>query len=96
MSPAWQYLAWRSLPVVLVLAWFLLLIGGFSFAGLIHLILLGALAVFAYQTVSDSTSSWRQVARWSGVRPSVSSGTVGCSRSASVSTSPPPDRGRGP
>ena len=25
MSPAWSYLAWRSLPVVLVLAWFLLL-----------------------------------------------------------------------
>ena len=56
MSPAWQYLAWRSLPVILVLAWFLLLIGGFSFAGLIHLILLGAIAVFAYQTVSDSTA----------------------------------------
>ena len=55
MSPAWQYLAWRSLPVVLVLAWFLLLIGGFSFAGLIHLVLLAAIAVFAYQMVNDSS-----------------------------------------
>lgn len=56
MSAAWQYLAWRSLPVVLVLAWFLLLIGGFGFAGLIHLILLAAIAVFAYQVRSDSSA----------------------------------------
>ena len=56
MSPAWQYLAWRSLPVVLVLAWFLLLIGGFSFVGLIHLILLAAISVFAYQMVNDSSA----------------------------------------
>ena len=54
LSPAWQHLAWRSLPVVLVLAWFLLLIGGFSAAGLVHLILLAAIAVFAYQLVKDS------------------------------------------
>lgn len=54
MSPAWEYLAWRSLPVVLMLAWFLLLIGGFSAAGLVHLILLAAIAVFAYQLVADS------------------------------------------
>jgi hypothetical protein len=56
VSPAWEYLAWRSLPVVLVLAWFLLLIGGFSFAGLIHLILLAAVGVFAYQVVTDSSA----------------------------------------
>jgi hypothetical protein len=49
VSPAWSYLAWRSLPVVLVLAWFLLLIGGFSIGGLVHLILLAAIGVFAYQ-----------------------------------------------
>ena len=56
MSPAWEYLAWRSLPVVLVLAWFLLLIGGFSFAGLIHLILLAAIAVSGYQVFTDSSA----------------------------------------
>lgn len=49
MSPAWSYLAWRSLPVVLVLAWFLLLIGGFSFGSLVHLFLLAAIGVFGYQ-----------------------------------------------
>jgi hypothetical protein len=53
VNPAWEYLAWRSLPVVLVLAWFLLLIGGFSLAGLIHLVLLAAMAVFAYQLAAD-------------------------------------------
>ena len=54
MSPAWRYLAWRSLPVVLVLAWFLILIGGFNLAGLQHLILLGAAAVFGYQLRGDA------------------------------------------
>jgi len=54
VSPAWEYLAWRSLPVVLVLAWFLALIGGFSFGGLVHLLLLAAVAVFSYQLWSDS------------------------------------------
>ena len=53
MSPAWSYLAWRSLPVVLVLAWFLLLIGGFFVGGLIHLILLAGIGVFAYQLMGD-------------------------------------------
>jgi hypothetical protein len=56
VSPAWQNLAWRSLPVVLVLSWFLLLIGGFSLAGLIHLILLAAIAVFGYQVFTDSSA----------------------------------------
>jgi hypothetical protein len=56
VNPAWEYLAWRSLPVVLVLAWFVLLIGGLSFAGLIHLLLLAAIGVFAYQLVSDSSA----------------------------------------
>jgi hypothetical protein len=54
VSPAWSYLAWRSLPVLLALAWFLALIGGFSFGGLLHLLLLAALAVFGYQLWSDS------------------------------------------
>ncbi|MBA3689172.1 MAG: hypothetical protein H0W81_10145 [Chloroflexi bacterium] len=53
MSPAWEYLAWRSLPVVLVLAWFLLLIGGFSLGGALHLLLLAGVAVFAYQLRTD-------------------------------------------
>ena len=56
LSPAWQYLAWRSLPVVLVLAWFLLLIGGFGFGGLVHVLLLAAIAVFGYQLRADRSS----------------------------------------
>lgn len=56
MSPAWRYLAWRSLPVVLLLGWFLLLIGGFSAGGLLHLVLLAAIAVFGYQQMADRTS----------------------------------------
>jgi hypothetical protein len=53
VSPAWEYLAWRSLPVVLVLAWFLLLIGGFSLGGLLHVLLLAGITVFAYQLLAD-------------------------------------------
>jgi hypothetical protein len=56
VSPAWQYLAWRSLPVVLLLAWFLLLIGGFSLGGTLHVILLAAIGVFAYQLLADRAS----------------------------------------
>ena len=56
MSPGWGYLAWRSLPVVLVLAWFVLLIGGFSVGGLVHLLLLAAFSVFAYQLVTDASA----------------------------------------
>ena len=40
--------------VVLVLAWFLLLIGGFNLAGLQHLILLGAAWAFGYQIRADA------------------------------------------
>ena len=56
MSPAWQSLAWRSLPVVLVLAWFLLLIGGFSLGGLLHVLLLTGIGVFGYQLMADRTT----------------------------------------
>ena len=56
MSPDWQYLAWRSLPVVLVLAWFLLLIGGFSLGGLLHVLLLAAIGVFGYQLMAHRSS----------------------------------------
>ena len=56
MSPAWQYLAWRSLPVVLVVAWFLLLIGGFSLGGLLHALLLAGIAVFGYQLRTDRST----------------------------------------
>jgi hypothetical protein len=56
VSPEWSYLAWRSLPVVLVLAWFLLLIGGFSAGGLIHLILLAGIVVFGYQQRADRSA----------------------------------------
>jgi hypothetical protein len=56
VSPAWRHLAWRSLPVVLVLAWFLLLIGGFGAGGLLHLLLLAALGVFGYQAIGEGSS----------------------------------------
>ena len=56
LSPAWQYLAWRSLPVLLVLAWFLLLIGGFSIGGLLHVLLLAGIAIFGYQLMADRSS----------------------------------------
>ena len=56
MSADWDYLAWRSVPVVLVLGWFLLLIGGFSFGGLVHLPLLAAVIVFGYQLRSDAST----------------------------------------
>ena len=56
MSPAWSGLAWRSLPVLLAMAWFLLLIGGFSLGGLLHLLLLAAVAIFGYQAWSDSSA----------------------------------------
>jgi hypothetical protein len=59
VSPAWNYLAWRSLPVVLVLAWFLLLIGGFSIGGLIHLMLLAAIGVFGYQVMGGGSTGVR-------------------------------------
>ncbi len=49
MSPIWGPLTWRAIPVVLVLAWFVLLIGGFSAGGAIHVLLVAAGAVFAYQ-----------------------------------------------
>ena len=48
------YLAWRSLPVILVLAWFVILIGGFNLLGLQHLFLIAAIAVFGYQVFSNS------------------------------------------
>lgn len=56
MSPEWRFLAWRSLPVVLMLAWFLLLIGGFSASGLLHVVLLAGIAVFGYQLLADRSS----------------------------------------
>lgn len=56
MSPEWRFLAWRSLPVVLMLAWFLLLIGGFSAGGLLHVVLLAGIAVFGYQLLADRSS----------------------------------------
>ena len=56
MSPAWQSLAWCSLPVVLVLAWFLLLIGGFSLGGFLHVLLLAGIGVFGYQLMADRTT----------------------------------------
>ena len=56
MSPGWGHLAWRGLPVVLVLAWFLGLVGGYGLGGLLHLLLLAAVAIFGYQAWSDSST----------------------------------------
>jgi hypothetical protein len=56
VSPARAHLLWRSLPVALVLAWFLGLIGGFAFGGLLHLLLLAAVAVFGYEVWSDASA----------------------------------------
>jgi hypothetical protein len=52
VSSGWALLAWRGLPLLLVLAWFLLLIGGISMGGLIHLLLLAAVALIGYQVMS--------------------------------------------
>ncbi len=56
MTPAWGHLLWRGLPMVLVLAWFLGLIGGFGLGGFLHLLLLGAVALFGYQLWSASSA----------------------------------------
>jgi hypothetical protein len=47
----WGQLAWAAVPVVLVLIWFLALIGGLSFGGLIHVLLAAALAVLIWNPV---------------------------------------------
>jgi hypothetical protein len=52
VSSGWALLAWRGLPLPLVVAWFLLLIGGISMGGLIHLLLLAAVALLGFQVVS--------------------------------------------
>ena len=54
MSPAWEHLLWRSLPVVLVLFWFVALIGGYGLGGLIHLLLVAAVVIFGVQLRSDA------------------------------------------
>jgi hypothetical protein len=55
VSSGWAWLAWRGLPLLLVLAWFVGLIGGISVGGLLHLVLLAAIALFGYQVVTDSS-----------------------------------------
>jgi hypothetical protein len=55
VSGDWAQLAWRAVAILLVVAWFLLLIGGVSLGGLVHLVLLAAAAVFGYQLVADSS-----------------------------------------
>jgi len=54
VNEAWARLGWLALPVVLLLVWFLLQIGGFSAGGLVHVMLLAAIGLFAYQRVTDS------------------------------------------
>lgn len=51
----WAGLAWRAVPVVLVLAWLLALIGGFSAGGLVHVLILGALASLAWDPTGGRT-----------------------------------------
>jgi hypothetical protein len=47
----WGQLAWAAVPVVLVLIWFLALIGGLSFGGLVHVLLVAALAALIWNPV---------------------------------------------
>jgi hypothetical protein len=47
----WAQLEWAAVPVVLVLIWFLALIGGLSFGGLIHVLLAAALAALLWTPV---------------------------------------------
>ncbi len=56
MNSAWANLAWRSLPLLLVLGWFLALIGGLSAGGFVHLLLLAGVVVFGYQVVSENSA----------------------------------------
>ena len=55
MSGGWAHLAWRSLPALLVLVWFLGLIGGISVGGLLHMVLLAAAVLFGYQVATHSS-----------------------------------------
>ena len=52
----WDELTWGAVPVMLVLVWFLALIGGFSLGGLIHLLLLVALAALLWNPMRDRCS----------------------------------------
>jgi hypothetical protein len=52
----WAQLAWAAVPVVLVLVWFLALIGGRSVGGLIHLLLVAALAALLWNPVSGRSA----------------------------------------
>jgi len=45
----------RVVPAVFVLAWFLALIGGYSFGGWLHLLLLAALLIFLWKPMSGQT-----------------------------------------
>lgn len=56
MSPGWEPLLWRSLPVALLLIWFMALIGGYGLGGLIHLLLVAAVAIFGFQLRSDASA----------------------------------------
>ena len=56
MTPGWSHLAWRALPVALIVAWFLFLIGGFGLGGLLHLLLLAAVGIFTFQIRGDRTA----------------------------------------
>ncbi len=52
----WDELSWGALPVMLVLVWFLALIGGVSMGGLIHLLLLLALATLLWNPMRDRSA----------------------------------------
>ena len=54
MSEAWRLLGWQALPAALLLLWFVLLIGGISAGGLVHVVLVAAIGLFAYQRVTGS------------------------------------------
>jgi hypothetical protein len=52
----WDELTWGALPVMLVLVWFLALIGGVSIGGAIHLLLLMALAAVLWNPMRDRSA----------------------------------------
>lgn len=53
---SWAALAWRAVPVTLVLAWLLALIGGFSAGGLVNLLVPVAAGAFGWNPIGDRSA----------------------------------------
>lgn len=52
----WEELAWGAVPVLMVLVWFLAIIGGISAGGLIHLLLPAALVTLFWNPLRDTSA----------------------------------------